>query len=155
MIIVVLGFPGAGKTTLINKYLYYRLLKEGRSFFVQRGCPDGEGVWTSETANGKELARQRKRKFDEKFIEWVLTSIDNLSKVFEIVIVDCGGKQSEENKRIISKADKAFIVARTKEDAESWRNFIMSVKKLDMIIVFSRAENNTVVFEPSPDSIPI
>lgn len=156
MIIAVLGFPGAGKTTLINRYLYYRLLRERRSFFVQRGCPDGEGIWTSECPNGKELARQHKRKFDERFIEWVLASIDNLSKIFDIVIVDCGGKQSDENRKIIAKADKVIIVARSKEDAESWRDFVVSIKSnIETYIVYSKLEDGSVVFSPCPDTIPL
>jgi CRISPR-associated protein Csx3 len=124
-IIAVLGFPKSGKSTWLS-IQYTALRAQGRSFFVQRGCPDGEGQWTFESENGKDL--RVKGQFDPAFVAWVKQSALNLARVFETVYLDCGGRQSQENAQILEVCDAAIIIGRTPEDLESWANFVRSVR---------------------------
>jgi CRISPR-associated protein Csx3 len=138
-IIAVLGFPKSGKSTWLSQQ-YKILLSQGKSFFVQRACPDGEGQWTFEAPNGKEL--RVKGKFDEQFVNWVKNSAINLNKVFDVVFLDCGGRQSPENKSILEVVDEAIIIGRTKEDLKSWENFVKSVKSIPIRFYLSYLNNN-------------
>jgi CRISPR-associated protein Csx3 len=124
-IIAVLGFPKSGKSTWLAQQ-YQILRSQGRSFFVQRACPDGEGQWTFESKNGKEI--RVKGKFDQAFVEWVKQSVIQLSKIFSIVYLDCGGRQSRENEEILTVCDAAIIIGRALEDIESWINWTRNVK---------------------------
>jgi CRISPR-associated protein Csx3 len=125
-IIAVLGFPKSGKSTWLAQQ--YQILRcQGESFFIQRACPDGEGMWTFESKNGKEI--RVKGKFDQAFVEWVKQSAIQLSKIFSIVYLDCGGRQSQENKEILQVCDRAIIIGGCLEDIESWLNWVKSVKE--------------------------
>jgi CRISPR-associated protein Csx3 len=124
-IIAVLGFPRSGKSTWLAQQ-YQILRSQGRSFFVQRACPDGEGQWTFESRNGKWL--RVKGRFDPEFVEWVKQSALGLNKIFDMVFLDCGGRQSEENKSILGICDAAIIIGRSLEDIESWINWTRNVK---------------------------
>ena len=125
-IIALLGFPRSGKSTWLAQQ-YQILRSQGKSFFVQRACPDGEGQWTFESKNGKEL--RVKGRFDPAFVEWVKQSAVQLSKIFSMVYLDCGGRQSQENKEILEVCDMAIIIGKTPEDLESWVNWVKSVKE--------------------------
>jgi CRISPR-associated protein Csx3 len=143
-IIAVLGFPKSGKSTWLSQQ-YKILLSQGKSFFVQRACPDGEGQWTFESPNGKEL--RVKGKFDEQFVNWVKNSAINLNKVFSIVFLDCGGKQSLENKSILEVADEVVIIGRNEKDLKSWEDFVKSVKSIPMRFYLSYIENGEVNYK--------
>lgn len=146
MIIAVLGFPKSGKSTWLAQQ-YNTLRSQGKSFFVQRACPDGEGQWTFESSNGKDL--RVKGCFDPKFVEWVKTSALNLSKFFEIVYLDCGGRQSQENREILQICQGAIIIGRTLEDIENWVNFVkMANPALTIIATYlSSYDNNEVRYK--------
>jgi CRISPR-associated protein Csx3 len=124
-IIAVLGFPKSGKSTWLS-IQYTTLRAQGKSFFVQRACPDGEGQWTFESENGKAL--RVKGLFDPAFVSWVKQSALNLAKTFETVYLDCGGRQSPENAQILEVCDAAIIIGRMLEDLESWANFVKTVR---------------------------
>jgi CRISPR-associated protein Csx3 len=143
-IVAVLGFPKAGKSTWLAQ-MYSSLRAQGKPFFVQRACPDGEGMWTFESTNGKAL--RVKGKFDSAFVDWVKSSALNLSKSFETVYLDCGGRQSEENKEILGVADRAIIIGRTVEDIKSWAIFVKAVKNIPLKFYLSALEGDRVVFK--------
>jgi len=153
MIIAVVGFPRRGKSTYLSM-LYVSLRRRGQSFFVQRGCPDGEGQWTFETEGGKSL--RVKGEFTERFINWVIQSTRGLSERFERVYVDLGGRMSEENKRILREAgvDGVIIVGESVEEILEWVKFVrasVSVgKEVEIFAVLSRydEERNEMTFKP-------
>ena len=144
-IIAVLGFPRSGKSTWLSQQYQY-LRSRGASFFVQRACPDGEGQWVFESQNGKSL--RVKGKFDEVFVKWVVESAVNLAKVFQLVYLDCGGRQSEENRRIISIADEAIIIGKSLEDLESWAGFVRGVKNIPLKFYLSRVVDGNIAYIP-------
>jgi CRISPR-associated protein Csx3 len=124
-IIAVLGFPRSGKSTWLAQQ-YQTLRSQGKSFFVQRACPDGEGQWTFESRNGKSL--RVKGRFDPEFVEWVKQSALGLNKIFDMVFLDCGGRQSEENEEILKICDRAIVIGRSLEDLQSWITWTRNVK---------------------------
>jgi hypothetical protein len=134
LIVAVLGFPRSGKSTWLAQR-YSALRAQGRSFFVQRACPDGEGQWTFESKGGKEL--RVKGRFDPAFVAWVKSSALNLSRCFETVYLDCGGRQSQENAEILQVCDAAIIIGRTLEDLESWANWVKSIKPMPVTLYLS------------------
>jgi hypothetical protein len=85
-------------------------------------------MWTFEAKNGKEL--RVKGRFDPAFVEWVKQSAIQLSKIFSIVYLDCGGRQSQENKEILEGCDMAIIIGKSPEDLESWANWVKSIKPM-------------------------
>ncbi|MHA1832373.1 MAG: hypothetical protein ACTSV7_00140 [Candidatus Baldrarchaeia archaeon] len=131
VIIAVLGFPKSGKSTWLSQQ-YNVLRSQGKSFFIQRACPDGEGQWTFESPNGKAL--RVKGKFNPQFVKWVKDSALNLAKTFETVYLDCGGRQSQENAEILQICEGAIIIGRTLEDIESWVNFVKNANSKVSII---------------------
>jgi CRISPR-associated protein Csx3 len=133
-IVAVLGFPKSGKSTWLAQQ-YNTLRSQGRSFFVQRACPDGEGHWTFESENGKAL--RVKGKFDPAFVAWVKESALGLAKTFKEVYLDCGGRQSAENAEILQVADAAIIIGRNLEDLESWANWVKSIKPMPITFYLS------------------
>jgi len=120
-IIAVVGFPHSGKTTYLRKYLYNKLRSSGVSFFIQSANPDGEGQWTVESPNGRQM--RPKGEWDNRFVDWIIKSIKNLAKVFDAVYLDCGGKQSPENQHILQFCDEVLIIAKNGDDAYSWYKF--------------------------------
>jgi hypothetical protein len=145
MIVAVLGFPRSGKSTWLAQQ-YAALRSQGRSFFVQRACPDGEGQWTFESKNGKEL--RVKGRFDPAFVAWVKESALGLAKVFQEVYLDCGGRQSAENAQILEVCDAAVIIGRSLEDLESWANWIKAIKpSIPLKLYLSSLEGERVTYK--------
>jgi len=134
MIVAVLGSPGAGKTTYLRKHLYPKLRKEGRQFFIQPANPDGEGQWTVES--GDRHSRP-KRAFTQRFVDWVIDSAPNLEEQFGLVYLDCGGRESEENRRILQVCDEAVIVGRSEEELDVWEQFVTETKSMPLAFILS------------------
>ena len=149
MVVGVVGFPRRGKSTFLSR-LYSDLRRRGQSFFVQRGCPDGEGQWTFETENGKSL--RLKGEFTRDFVEWVIRSTRGLSERFERVYVDLGGRMSEENKRILREAgvDAVIVVGESVEEILEWVRFVKSVVEAEIFAILSKydEEKGEMVFKP-------
>jgi len=149
MVVGVVGFPRRGKSTFLSR-LYSDLRRRGQSFFVQRGCPDGEGQWTFETENGKSL--RLKGEFTRDFVEWVIRSTRGLSERFERVYVDLGGRMSEENKRILREAgvDAVIVVGESVEEILEWVRFVKSVVEAEIFAILSKydEEKGKMVFKP-------
>jgi len=149
MVVGVVGFPRRGKSTFLSR-LYSDLRRRGQSFFVQRGCPDGEGQWTFETENGKSL--RLKGEFTRDFVEWVIRSTRGLSERFERVYVDLGGRMSEENKRILREAgvDAVIVVGESVEEILEWVRFVKSVVEAEIFAVLSEYDDGRgeMIFKP-------
>ena len=122
-VVAFLGQPGAGKTYTLSR-VYDRLAKFHSSFFVQRGCPDGQGEWTTACGQeGKELARTHKTQFTPAFVNWVVSSTVGLTRSKDLVLLDLGGIPSEENKRIMSETGVSDVVF-VGEISDSWRELL-------------------------------
>lgn len=143
MIIGIFGFPNSGKTVYTWEFIYYKLLKDNRSFFIQRANPDGDRPLSS---RGMAVGEQwLGGVFDQKFVNWVIESALNLSKNFEFVYLDTGGMQSQENQEIIKICDEAIVIGRNENDLKSWQDFIINTKKIPVKFYLSSIE-----FEEKP-----
>lgn len=132
-----LGSPGAGKTYTLSR-VYDRLAQKGDHFFVQRGCPDGEGEWTTACGSrGKELARSHKKRFTESFVNWVISSTVGITRSKKLVLLDLGGIPSKENEKIIRETGVSQVVF-VGEMSAAWRSFLHEVGISNVLTVPAR-----------------
>lgn len=136
MVIILTGVPKAGKS-LLSGALYYTMQELGFDFFLERLCPDQEGIWTWDSGN-LEMARRLKNELKERglfftpaFVEFKRQSVKGLLRNFDYVILDVGGIPSKENKRMIedlSKEDHIVFVLKPagakKRDVRNWVSFL-------------------------------
>lgn len=105
------GLPKAGKSVTLAA-LYRRLRLKNRSFFLERVCPDCEGIWTAESgddAGGIARAHKNRLKdagefFSPAFVEAKCKSLSGLARVFAHVLADMGGIPSAQNGQIVAAA---------------------------------------------------
>ncbi len=128
MKIVLCGPPHSGKSTFLAN-LKRRLPDDTQRVF--RACPDGENDLSNETGDFKGDTRI-KGEFSAEFVERFCRAIDNNNES-KMVIVDVGGKMSDENREIISHCDAYIIVCREDaepdEDMKAWQEFLDSIVK--------------------------
>ncbi len=95
-IIAFLGPPHSGKSVLMN-HLRLALRNNMPSeqfqneFFIVKGCPDGEGDWSSESDSSIVKKIRNKNAFSDEFVKRVCEEIDSLTKTKKMLFVDCGG----------------------------------------------------------------
>ncbi len=123
--VAFVGPPHSGKSVFLAE-LYRQLLanKEvGDKAFLQRACPDGEGMWSAEA--DQEVVRKLRQKgsFDEPTMNFFIQSIRGLRKNKPIVLVDCGGRRSNQNAVILNECSDAVILSSKPEEFELWRTF--------------------------------
>lgn len=122
MKIVVAGPPHSGKSVFLGA-LTSLLNKE--DYFLFRACPDGEGSWTYRSEES--VKYRRKGTFTEEIVDWYISSLAN-SALAPLVLVDIGGRITEENRRILSegKIDMAIILSGTHDGLSTWKEFLES-----------------------------
>ena len=123
-----------------------------------------EGIWTLEAIKDlPDLAKMYKRMLKEagkwftpEYVAKKISDITELSRIYDIVLVDLGGIPSEENRRIITevKAKKKYLVLietlheKWRYLNEEWRKFVERLKEegvIDDYIIVSRAWERPVV----------
>ena len=107
------GLPKSGKSVTLGA-LYDALRAKGTSFFLERVCPDCEGIWTLQSENGSDRAREHKNRlknagefFSPAFVESKCRSLSGLARHFDTVLADMGGIPSPENAQIVQSGQKA------------------------------------------------
>lgn len=110
VIIFFSGLPKAGKSVTLGA-IYDALRGQGRSFFLERICPDCEGMWTLATEKGTDRARALKNVlknagefFSPAFVEAKQRAIQGLARCFDVVLCDMGGIPSPENAAFVDAA---------------------------------------------------
>lgn len=121
VILAVGGPPNSGKSVLITS-LYKALNQVDPSFsFLQRACPDGEGMWFQECPPDLQKQLILKGSFTEDFINSIVDWVRKLDTVFSLVLLDLGGKPSDENKFLLENSDCLLIVTSDESKASEWR----------------------------------
>lgn len=117
MKILVVGPPHSGKSVFLGG-LCQNLPRNQRYLF--RACPDGEGTWTYASDDAKQY--RRKGSFTDDIVGWYVNSLRNCN-LAPIILVDVGGRCSEENRRIMAECDAAIILSGKIEAIAEWQDF--------------------------------
>lgn len=117
--IVIGGPPHSGKSVFIEA-LTQNLDKDNTFSFS--AAPDGEGPWLQRHYDDPEVVKFRQKgKFTPEFVA------DRKKKIHDwegpLMIIDVGGRTSEENAQMIKGATHAIILAGDLSKVAEWRNF--------------------------------
>ncbi len=117
--IVVAGPPHSGKS--VFSYHLNRILR-GRTldFYHLGATPDGEGHWSQEVSALERQTLRRKGEFTAEFAER-MTSIVRGRQL--PLLVDVGGRISEENEQIMQEATHAIILSSNAALSDDWQTF--------------------------------
>ena len=85
------------------------------------GCPDGEGHWSNIANQNVAQAIRQKGAFDATFMSFVTRSIRNAEQ--RLVLVDVGGRRSNQNETIFRECEGYVILSSTPEEISAWREF--------------------------------
>src|SRR3989338_3719348 len=88
MVIAVGGPPHSGKSVFLAELYRQLLARRPAGVFLQRACPDGEGMWSAEADPAVVAEIRRKGNFDAGFMTFTLKSIEALGTRFPITLVD-------------------------------------------------------------------
>jgi hypothetical protein len=121
----IIGPPHSGKSVFLAE-LYRQLLSNreiGARAFLQRACPDGEGMWSAEADQAIVKAIRQKGEFSPEAMMFFLQSVSGLAKTKNLTMVDCGGMISMENVLIMARCTSAIILSSKPEKLQDWRQF--------------------------------
>jgi len=127
--VVLCGPPNTGKTILRDalKQAILKLKDAPKDFYVISGCPDGDGSWFCETAQKyPELAAKLKAEYKAKFTpEFAQAKVRDITAIKNsLLLFDVGGRiPSQENRKIMSQATHAVMLAKTEQDVAAWQQF--------------------------------
>ena len=133
IIVAFVGPPHSGKSVFIAEIFKYLQRVNKISFFLQRAAPDGEGMWSAESDQEIVKRIRRKGKFSEEFVKFVTNSITRLADNFQLVLVDCGGRITEQNHRIISVCTHFVVVSSNRDATADWLNFCIDFCKVECL----------------------
>jgi CRISPR-associated protein Csx3 len=123
IVVAVGGPPHSGKSVFLAE-LYRQLLAiRPASVFLQRACPDGEGMWSAESDPAVVKEIRRKGSFSREFMLFTLKAIENLGKRFPIILIDLGGRRTAENAEILKRSTHLIILSSKEEENELWQQF--------------------------------
>lgn len=142
IVVAVGGPPHSGKSVFLAE-LYRQILqrKPDRFCFLQRACPDGEGMWSDESDPAIVREIRRKARFSKEFMLFTLKSIENLGKFFPLVLLDLGGKRTAENAEILARSSHIIIVSSSSEETQKWIEFAENEKCEVLAILRSELTN--------------
>ena len=141
MVVAIGGPPHSGKSVFLAE-LYRQLLARRPSgfAFLQRACPDGEGMWSAESDPALVQKIRRKGKFDDEFMNFLLPSISGLGQVFRLVLLDLGGLRTAENAEILARATHLITLTRVDklEEEDQWVEFARDEGCEPLVLLSSR-----------------
>lgn len=144
MVVAIGGPPHSGKSVFLAELYRQLLARRPSGVFLQRACPDGEGMWSAESDPVLVKEIRRKGKFSAEFMAFTLKAVENLGKVFSLVLVDLGGKRTAENAEIFARSTHILVLSSDENEDESWRNFAAAEGCKTLAVIRSR------LFETSP-----
>ena len=118
MRVVICGPPHSGKSVFVQGLVAHL---PRYSYYIFRACPDGEGTWTWRSPEA--AAFRRKGRFTPEFVDWCCRALRRAREMARVVLVDVGGRMSEENRRIMRECDAAVVLSGDPAQIESWASF--------------------------------
>ncbi len=139
--IAIGGPPHSGKSVFVAE-LYRQLLKLSNQVFLQRVCPDCEGMWSSEADPAIVESIRKKGQFSEEFISETLRAVGQLRRNprFSIVLLDLGGKRTAENAEILRRSDFLILLSSDLHEVDQWQQFAQSENCETIAVLESRLE---------------
>ena len=120
--IVIGGPPHSGKSVFLDGLL--KNLSFNTHYFS--ACPDGEGPWLQHHYTEDEVKKlRRKGQFTKEFVDFASNSVKNFDG--QLMLIDIGGRTSEENKLIADGATHAIVLANDPTQFEEWSNFFKNL----------------------------
>lgn len=123
MTVAVGGPPHSGKSVFLAELYRQLLARRPSGVFLQRACPDGEGMWSAEADPALVAEIRRKGSFSQEFMLFVLRGIENLGRRFPILLLDLGGRRTAENAEILQRSTHLVILSSKEEEDEPWQEF--------------------------------
>lgn len=117
--IVVGGPPHSGKSVFIEA-LTKNLDKDDT--FAFSACPDGEGPWLQRHYDDPEVVKWRQKgQFTPEFVDRAKRVVDEWEG--PLMLIDIGGRTSEENAQIVEGATHAIVLAGDLSKVDEWQEF--------------------------------
>lgn len=125
MVIAVGGPPHSGKSVFLAELYRQILARRPAGVFLQRACPDGEGMWADESDPAIVREIRRKGKFSDEFVNFTLKALEALGARFPIVLADLGGIRSAQNAEILARSTHLINLCGLQKQAEKnpWVEF--------------------------------
>lgn len=123
--IAIVGPPHSGKSIFLAELYRQMLQRQPSGVFLQRACPDGEGLWSNEADPAIVQQIRKKSAFSEEFILITLQGIERLGRNMHhnIVLLDLGGKRTAENAEILRRSTHCIILSSQMEEIPAWQTF--------------------------------
>lgn len=138
MTVAIGGPPHSGKSVFLAELYRQLLARRPSGVFLQRACPDGEGMWSAEADPAIVKEIRRKGNFDGGFMTFTLKAIEALGTRFPIVLVDLGGRRSAQNAEILHRSTHVFILSSKDEENEPWSQFAAAEGCQTLAVLASR-----------------
>ncbi|OHA09203.1 MAG: hypothetical protein A3B37_01545 [Candidatus Sungbacteria bacterium RIFCSPLOWO2_01_FULL_59_16] len=123
MVVAVGGPPHSGKSVFLAELYRQLLARKPSGVFLQRACPDGEGMWSAESDPTLVAEIRRKGSFSGEFMSFVLKGIENLGRAFPILLLDLGGRRTAENAEILLRSTHLLVLSSKEEEDKPWQEF--------------------------------
>lgn len=127
--IALLGPPHRGKSVFVHRL--HNLLQTryplftSDEFYLIKGCPDGEGLWSGYIPEQRATALKFKNfsvGFTDEFINNVIHQIDTISRIKSLIFVDCGGKIDDKNKKLVQHCTHALFFYNNEDELKEWQD---------------------------------
>lgn len=144
--IAIGGPPHSGKSVLT--YSLTQLLRDQRvDHYVLRACPDGEGDWSNEA----EQTTVRKIRYKGEFSGAYVTQVcEGIAQRHLPLLVDLGGKRSDENRRIVAHCTHIILLAADEAKLAPWREWAHQQKLTIIAELISSLDAPDVVYAEKP-----
>ena len=138
MVVAVGGPPHSGKSVFLAELYRQLLARKPSGTFLQRACPDGEGMWSAESDPALVAEIRRKGKFSVEFVDFTLKSIEQLGVRMPRVLLDLGGIRSAENAEILRRSTHLILISSKEEEDEKWIEFAQAEGCKPLAVLRSR-----------------
>jgi CRISPR-associated protein Csx3 len=124
-VIAVGGPPHSGKSVFLAELYRQLLQRQATGIFLQRVCPDGEGMWSNEADPAIVQQVRRKFAFSDEFVTLTLKTIERLGRnpQISLVLLDLGGKRTAENAEILQRSTHCMILSADADEGAKWQDF--------------------------------
>lgn len=138
VVVAVGGPPHSGKSVFLAELYRQLLARKSSGTFLQRACPDGEGMWSAESDPALVKEIRRKGSFSQAFMLFTLKSIENLGAGMPRVLIDLGGLRTAENAEILKRSTHLIVLSSKEEECDPWCEFAQAEGCKPLAVLGSR-----------------